>query len=132
MRLLDSSAHLFTSTTSQPGEPGVQVLRDRRGWEAAWRQLHGGDAGGPAPAVDFAREAVVVVALGERPSGGHAVRVEGTSAGADGALVLHVTETVPGPGCMSTMQITAPVDVVRVPRVAGAVRAVTRRVAEPC
>jgi hypothetical protein len=87
---------------------------------------------GAAPAVDFAREMVVLVAAGEQSSGGHSVRVNGTSTGADGALVVHVTRTAPGPGCMSTMVITSPVDVVRVPRVAGAVRTDTRTVAEPC
>jgi hypothetical protein len=132
MRPLDAAAHLFTTTTSQGGEPGLQVVRDRAAWERTWRQLHGGDAGGPAPAVDFTRDMVVVAAAGEKSSGGHAVRVEGTSAAADGALVVHVTETAPGEGCMSTMQITSPVDVVRVPRTAGPVRPNTRRVAEPC
>jgi hypothetical protein len=132
MRTLDAAAHLLTTTTAQPGEPGLQVVRDRAGWERAWGQLQGGAAAGPAPAVDFAREMVVVVAAGEKPSGGHAVRIDGTSTAADGALVVHVTETAPGEGCMSTMQMTAPVDVVRIPRVAGAVRANTRRVAEPC
>jgi hypothetical protein len=125
MRPLAESAHLFTSQDSQTDEPGVRVLRDRAAWEAAWRQLQAGLAAGPAPAVDFAREMVVVVAAGQKSSGGHAVRVDGTSTAPDGALVLHVTATAPGEGCMSTMALTSPVDVVRVPRAPGAVRTVT-------
>jgi hypothetical protein len=132
MRPLAESAHLFTSENATAREPGLRVLRDRAAWEAEWRALQAGLAVGAAPTVDFAREMVVLVAAGEQSSGGHSVRVNGTSTGADGALVVHVTRTAPGPGCMSTMVITSPVDVVRVPRVAGAVRADTRTVAEPC
>jgi hypothetical protein len=132
MRPLAESAHLYTSQDSPNGEPGVRVLRDRAAWEAAWRELQAGLAAGPAPAVDFGREMVVVVAAGQKSSGGHAVRVDGTSQGADGGLVVHVTATSPGEGCMSTMALTSPVDVVRVPRAPGAVRSVTRNVAEPC
>ena len=132
MRPLTASAHLFTSENATAGEPGLRVVRDRAAWEAEWRSLQAGLAAGPAPAVDFVREMVVVVAAGEQSSGGHRVRVDGTSPGPDGALVVHVTRTSPGPGCMSTMAITSPVDVVRVPRAAGAVRANTRTVAEPC
>jgi hypothetical protein len=132
MRPLAESAHLFTSENGAAGEPGLRVVRDRAAWEAEWRALQAGLAAGPAPAVDFARDMVVVVAAGEQSSGGHRVRVDGTSPGPDGTLVVHVTRTAPGPGCMSTMAITSPVDVVRVPRAAGAVRANTRTVAEPC
>jgi hypothetical protein len=132
MRPLAESAHLFTSENGAAGEPGLRVVRDRAAWEAEWRALQAGFAAGPAPAVDFARDMVVVVAAGEQSSGGHRVRVDGTSPGPDGALVVHVTRTAPGPGCMSTMAITSPVDVVRVPRAPGAVRADTRTVTEPC
>ncbi len=132
MRPLAESAHLFTSQTAQGGEPGVRVLRDAAAWEAAWRELQAGLAAGPAPAVDFARDMVVVVAAGERSSGGHTVRVDGTSTAADGALLLHVTATAPGDGCMSAAVVTSPVDVVRVPRAPGAVRATTRTVRQPC
>jgi hypothetical protein len=132
MRPLDASAHLLTTDMSLAGEPEVRVLRDRAAWEATWQQLQAGAVVGPAPAVDFAREMVVVVAAGQKSSGGHAIRVDGTSTGPGGALMLHVTETAPGEGCMSTMAITSPLDVVRVPRAAGAVRTVTRRVAAPC
>ncbi len=131
VRPLPESAHLLTTDNAQAGEPGVRVLRDRAAWEATWRELHAGLDAGVAPAVDFARDMVVLVAAGQRSSGGHSVRVDGTSAGADGALVLHVTSTVPGPDCMSTMALTSPADVVRVPR-APAVRTTTRTVNGSC
>lgn len=103
------------------------VVRDRAAWEAAWQQLHNGLAAEPLPAVDFTRDMVLLVAAGQRSTGGTSVRVDSVTAGAGGALVRY-TVTEPGAGCMSTQVMTAPVEVVRVPRVAGAVR-FERRVA---
>ena len=131
MRPLPKSAHLLTAETSQAGEAGVRVLRDAAAWQAAWQQLTAGQAPSPPPAVDFAREMVVLVAEGEKSSGGHAIHVDGTSE-EGGTLVLHATRTAPGPGCMATRVMTSPVDVVRVPRSAGAVRLQVREVATPC
>lgn len=97
------------------------VVRDRAAWEATWRQLHNGLAADPPPAVDFTRDMVVLVAVGQRPTGGTSVRVDGVAAAPGGAVVRY-TVTEPGEGCMSTQVLTAPVEVVRVARVAGAVR----------
>jgi hypothetical protein len=134
MRPLPASAHLLTSQTSPIVEAEVRVLRDQAAWAATWRALQPEPAARPVPpAVDFAREMVVVVAVGERSSGGHAVRVDGVSDAPDGGgFVLHVTRTTPGEGCMTTMVITAPVDVVRMPRMEGPVRLEARDVAVAC
>jgi len=134
MRPLPASAHLLTSQTSPIAEAEVRVLRDQAAWAATWRALQPEPAARPVPpAVDFAREMVVVVAIGERSSGGHAVRVDGVSDAPDGGgFVLHVTRTTPGEGCMTTMAITAPVDVVRMPRMEGPVRLEARDVAVAC
>ena len=129
---LAPSAHLFTTRTAPSAAAAVRVIRDQVTWEAVWRELQAGSDVVSTPAVDFAREMVVMVAAGQKPSGGHAVYVDGTSQGADGGLVLHVTETAPGTGCMSTMALTSPVDVVRVARATGEVRVAARRAAAPC
>lgn len=97
------------------------VVRDRAAWEAAWQQLHNGLAAEPVPPVDFTRDMVLLVAAGQRSTGGTSVRVDGVTAGAGGALVRY-TVTEPGAGCMSAQVMTAPVEAVRVPRAAGAVR----------
>lgn len=132
MRPLAADAHLMTSAMGPGGEAGVTVIRDAAAWEAAWAGAQQGATGDKPPAVDFARDMVVIVNDGDRSSGGHAVRVDGTSAGANGGLVLHVTRTQPGPNCMSTMVMTAPIDVVRVPRAAGPVTLDVKVVATPC
>jgi hypothetical protein len=107
------------------------VVRDAAAWQATWARLRRGPAAESAPAVDFARDMIVVVALGERPSGGYAVRIDSVSAGSPGPVV-HYTATEPGEGCMSTQALTAPVDAVQVPRVAGPARFTRRTVRTAC
>lgn len=122
---------LFATSTSGYEEPTQLVVRDRAAWEAAWSRLHGGQPAAPAPAVDFARDVVVVVAMGTRGSGGHAVRTDGVSASGD-AAVVRVALVSPGPSCMTTQAITTPAEAVRVRRPAGDVRIETRAVTTPC
>lgn len=121
--------------TSGYAEPAALVLASPEGWAAAWRTLHGGVAAGPPPAVDFARDVVVLVAAGERNTGGYAVRVDGTSDLSGGRRVVHATRTSPGPGCMTAQVVTSPVAAARVPRPAGGPGAVTvsvRDAVAPC
>lgn len=126
---VDSAATLFHAYRTGFGEPTTLVVRDGAAWTAAWARLHGGGEPPAAPpAVDFAREMVLVVALGERPSGGHDVAIDAvTPDGAGGATVAY-TAREPGEGCLSTQALTSPAVAVRVARVAGAVR-FERRVA---
>lgn len=107
------------------------AIRDQAGWTAAWSTIHGGTPGEPAPSVDFTRDMVLLIALGERNSGGYTVRVDGVTPAGRGAVVRY-TITEPGEGCMTTQALTAPVVAVRAPRVAGEVRFEPRTVRERC
>ena len=112
---------IHSATTSGFTGPEQLVLRDPAAWQAAWSRLHEGMVAPPLPAVDFTREMVVLLALGERSSGGYQIRFDGiTVAGANATVRFTITE--PGTGCMTTQAMTAPVDIVRVPRAAGTVR----------
>jgi hypothetical protein len=116
-----SGTRIASASTSGFTTPEQLVLRDQAVWQAAWSRLHEGMVAPPLPAVDFAREMVVLLALGERSSGGHRIRFDGiTVAGANATVRFTITE--PGADCMTTQVMTAPVDVVRVPRAAGTVR----------
>jgi hypothetical protein len=129
---LPASARLFASPVTGYVEPAQLVLANPAAWAAAWRTLHQGLDAGPAPTVDFQTDVVVVVAAGERSTGGHAVRVDGTSATPDGGTRVHVTRTAPGAGCMSAQVVTSPAEAVRVRRGPGAVTFAVRDAAAPC
>jgi hypothetical protein len=123
--------HLLTQQNSAYRQDAELVVRDAAAWAQAWRALHGGVPGEDPPAVDFARHMVVVVATGERSTGGHGVRVDAVAAERSGAVVRY-TVTEPGPGCMTTQSITAPVDVVRAPHATGTIRFERRTVQQDC
>ena len=94
-------------TTSGISRPERTVLRNDSTYARFWEAL----GVGQRPAVDFSRDVVIVVAAGQQPSGGHAIAVERV-ARAGNAMMVEVVETVPGPGCWTTQQLTQPVDVV--------------------
>jgi hypothetical protein len=83
------------------------VIQDVNAWAEFWSELGVGDR----PAVDFTRDIVIAVAAGERPSGGHEIAVTRVTQ-TNGELRVEVSETAPGPNCLSTSNLTQPVDVV--------------------
>lgn len=123
--------HLFTQQSSGYRAAAELAIRDGAAWTAAWRTLHDGDPADAAPSVDFGRDMVVLVSVGQLSTGGSSVHVDSVVAGGGGAVVRY-TVTQPGAGCMTTQALSAPVDVVRVPTVAGAVRFQRQTVREDC
>jgi hypothetical protein len=111
--------------------PMRTVVRTSARWTALWKQ-HAGTAEPPAPRpeVDFLREAILAVALGERPTAGWAVeitRIEriGTT------TVVHVRESQPAPDALTAQVITQPYHFVRLSRPRGPVRFADEAVAPP-
>lgn len=92
------------------------VIRDAETWEAVWAEIVSPYAPTPAlPAVDFGEYMIVFVAMGSRGSGGHTIAIDAVIDDS-AALVARVTEVSPGPACMTTAMLTAPVAATLVPR----------------
>jgi hypothetical protein len=88
------------------------VVSSEAAWRAVWRALYGRQTPAPEPpAVDFDRDIVVLVAMGNRGSGGFVIGVEDVTRAGD-ALHVAVLETAPGPTCVVTQALTQPVDAV--------------------
>ena len=126
-----SFTRMLTQHTSGFDEPTELVIRDRAALETAWARVFNQVQGNPAPAVDFSREMVILVALGARRSGGYDIHVDAVAGSGNGAVVRY-TATSPGEGCMTTQALTSPVDVVRTPRITGTVRFDRREVVQRC
>jgi hypothetical protein len=93
-----------------------QVIRDAETWESVWAEVVSPFAPTPAlPAVDFDQYMIVFVAMGTRHTGGHSTEVEAVTDDS-AALVARVREVSPGPGCITTQALTAPVAAKLVPR----------------
>lgn len=94
------------------------VIRDAAAWKSYWSAIHRPFIPAPPPPeIDFAREIVVLAAMGTRPTGGFAIRID--SALADSArLVVLIRQVIPGTGCAVPAAVTQPLDLVRIPATA--------------
>ena len=102
-------------------QPERIVVRDEGAWREVWEVIWRQHSPQPLPEVDFSQEMLVVVALGERPTGGFGILADSAFAD-DKELVIRVRTITPGPRCGTTQALTQPVDVARVPRTELAVR----------
>jgi len=98
--------------------PRQVVARTAAEFETLWRSHAPGRS---APAVDFTKNMVVAVFLGSRPTAGYQVQITEVRREGD-ALVVHWAEQQPGPGQMAAQVLTAPAQIVAVPRFDGQVR----------
>ena len=108
-RTLDSR-RIGQWTRTGVGEARRLVIRDANAWAQFWSELGAGER----PEVDFTRDVVIVVAAGQRPTGGYEIAIDRVTQ-ANRELTIEVIERTPGPNCMTTASLTQPVDVVTVP-----------------
>jgi protease stability complex PrcB-like protein len=103
---------------SQIEEPHQLTARSAEEWAKLWRE-HAGERA--RPSVDFARDMVVGVFLGSRPTAGFGVQI--VSARVDrGALVVQYRETRPPSGSLTAQVLTSPYQLVTLPKRAGDIR----------
>lgn len=106
-------------------ERGVRVARTREELEAMWDEQTALVSPRPAlPDVDFERSMVVAAFSGQRTSGGYSIAIEEivavpASDASPARIVVRVAETAPSPDDAVTMAMTAPYDIVVVPRADG-------------
>ena len=93
------------------------TVTDRDAWVTLWR-AHA--PARPLPEVDFAREMVVAVFLGTRPTAGFGVEIVGVR-GEVGALVVQYRETRPSRDALTAQVLTAPYHLAAIPKRPGTV-----------
>jgi hypothetical protein len=103
-------------TLSGIDERRQAVVRTEDEWRALWRE-HAGER--EMPRLDFSRVTVLAVFAGTRPTAGWTVKVKSVLPDADGVRVS-LAESGPGPGQMAAQILTAPFQIVSVPRFSGA------------
>jgi hypothetical protein len=115
------SVEVSVSPISVDGYSGLEaplrtLVRSEGEWRDLWARLATDRIPRPAaPAVDFSERVVVVAAMGTRPTGGHAIRIDRVSYAGD-TLWVEVTSVTPGARCVTTQALTAPVAAVSVER----------------
>jgi hypothetical protein len=104
------------TTTSGISDSLRVVIRDAASWRKIWERIHSPfSPTPPLPEIDFSLQLVLVVALGERPTGGYGIIVDRAYQRDDRVEVI-VRKQTPGKACGTTQAITQPVDIVRIPR----------------
>jgi hypothetical protein len=97
--------------------PARLVIRDAVEWRVVWNEIHRRQSPLPTlPAVDFAREMIVIAALGSHSSGGYGILVDRAFEAGTSAISVAIRSISPGPRCGVTAAFTQPVDIARIPR----------------
>lgn len=99
--------------------PAHAVIRTVDEWIETWSRHHSNVIPcPPLPRIDFTREMVLFVAVGQRPTGGYGVRITRTRI-EGGEMVAEARETRPPAGAIVPMVVSQPYEFVRVPRFDG-------------
>src|SRR5262245_8746968 len=109
--LIVQGAGMEQAGTEPPAAPSYRLLHDAGAWESYWGRIFGT----APPAVDFAREFVLCVHLGTKPTGGYTIAAKGVQFDAEHRRLdctLELTE--PTPGAMLTQALTSPYAIYRV------------------
>ena len=97
-------------------EPTQQVIKDKAAWEKLWAKHAAGlKTVEKPPEIDFSKEMVVVVAMGRQNTGGYRIQITHVEPVA-GKLRISVLKTTPPPGGMAIQVLTAPFEMVAVPK----------------
>jgi protease stability complex PrcB-like protein len=112
-------ATLAKGLSSGVAEPAQLVVRSPTDWVALWGR-HTRTQTAPPPPVDFARDMVVALFLGERPTGGYAVEITQIER-TDASLSIRYRTTRPDPSAIRTQALTQPFHLIKLPRADGPV-----------
>ena len=124
----------YGTNTSRPWNSGLPdkerlVVRERAEWEVVWKRILQSAPSftmspsgelvpqvPPAPEIDFAKEMLLVVVMGQHPSGGYSISVESAKEFSD-RIEAEVQNVSPNlKQCFLPAMATSPIDIVRMPK----------------
>ena len=116
MEPYDAVDHLYRNAKSQlPASVRLAIL-DTADWDAIWKRIVGNASPAPLPNVDFSREMLLVVGMGQAPCMGYQINVDTVFRDRDSRIYAVVRERHHGSRCGCLNEVVSPVDVIRVPR----------------
>jgi hypothetical protein len=108
--------HLYRNAKSTLPTSVRLAILDTADWSAIWRRMVGTSSTAPAPYVDFSREMLLVVGMGQAPCMGYQINVDTVFRDKDKRIYAVVRERHHGKRCGCLNEVVSPVDVIRVPR----------------
>src|SRR6266516_6410732 len=107
---------LAWGTSSGIHDAAQVVVRKQAGWTDLWaRHTSNQQPAPPLPDVDFTREMVIAVFLGDKPTGGYGVEITRVDESRK-AVFVYVHQTSPAPGDTVIQTITQPHHIIAVAR----------------
>jgi hypothetical protein len=96
-------------------EPLQAVVRTHEDWDKLWKRHAAIGKSASLPAIDFAREMVLGVFLGEKHAGGYDVEITRAER-RDSTLTVYYSEKAPASDAVVIQALTQPYHLVRLPR----------------
>ena len=127
----ESVDHLYRHAKSRLPSSVRLVVQDSVDWAAIWRRMNGPGAAA-RPEIDFSREMLLVVGMGEQPCMGYGISVDTVFRDRERRIYAVVRERQRGVRCGCLNEVVSPVDVIRVPRTARPVTFLERRETNVC
>jgi hypothetical protein len=91
---------------------GEQVIQDAEVWKQVWGQVYRTSRPQPEPPkIDFDKQTVLAVFLGNRNTGGYSIRITAVK-DTGKETEVHVQRSSPRPGDITTQALTQPYDIV--------------------
>ena len=108
----ESSKNVKLRELAKGGFSGIQrpaqlVVTNKQQWEKVWTEHSAGRTPQPLPEVNFEKETVIFVALGQKRTGGYTTKIDSAEKSGD-KIIVHVSSKGPAKGAMTTQVITAP------------------------
>jgi hypothetical protein len=117
--------HTIKWSTLQSGQhsrierPTTRVLNNEAELQAYWRDAMGESPTAAPRGIEFGKEMLLAIHLGDRPTGGYKVHVQSISRTRAAELTVEYVETEPAPGSANIQVRTSPWTLVRMERSAG-------------
>jgi hypothetical protein len=92
------------------------VVMDTTDYNQVWNRIIGRDDRTVRPKVDFSREMLLVVGMGEQPCLGYGINIDTVYRDQERRIYALIRERRRGARCGCLSEIISPVDIVRVPR----------------
>lgn len=94
------------------------IIGSQREMDMTWEKLYGNlSRKPPIPMVDFSTKQLLLVTMGEQPSGGYSISVREVSQHSRGVVVT-IEDAKPGKSCINTSVLTYPFQLIEMSRVA--------------
>ncbi len=128
----ESVDHLYRNAKSSLPTSVRLAILDTADWTAIWKRIVGPTSTAPLPGVDFSREMLLVVGMGQAPCMGYQINIDTVFRDRDKRIYAVVRERHHGKRCGCLNEVVSPVDVIVVPRTIRPVTFLERQESNVC